>query len=126
MSPDERAIREVIDTWLRASAAGDTAKVLTLMADDVVFMTPVQEPFGKKEFASRSEQLKDVKIEGKGDVVEVRVLGDWAFCRTHLHVAMTPPSGQTMRRSGYTLTIFQKEPDGTWVIARDANMLAKE
>ncbi len=29
-----------------------------------------------------------------------------------------------MVRSGYTLTILRKEPDGRWVIFRDANLLA--
>jgi uncharacterized protein (TIGR02246 family) len=126
MANDERAIREVIDTWLRASSSGDTAKVLTLMADDVVFMTPGQEPFGKAEFSARSGQLKGTAVDAKANVVEVKVLGDWAFCRTHLRVTMTPPGGQPMRRTGYTLTIFQKKDDGKWVIARDANLLAKE
>ncbi len=31
-----------------------------------------------------------------------------------------------MRRSGYTLRILRKNPDSTWVIARDANLLAPE
>ena len=47
MTEDERAIREVIATWMRASVAGDTATVLSLMTDDVVFLVPGQEPFGK-------------------------------------------------------------------------------
>ena len=38
MTEDEQAIRELIATWMRASMAGDTDTVLSLMADDVVFM----------------------------------------------------------------------------------------
>ena len=48
MTEDERAIRELIATWMRASMAGDTDTVLSLMADDVVFMVAGQEPFGKR------------------------------------------------------------------------------
>ena len=48
MTEDERAIRELIATWMRASMAGDTETVLSLMADDVVFMVAGQEPFGKQ------------------------------------------------------------------------------
>src|SRR5438034_605203 len=44
---DEQAIRDLIATWLRATAAGDIDQVLTLMTDDVVFVTPGQKPFGK-------------------------------------------------------------------------------
>ena len=40
---------------------------------------------------------------------------------------MTPLQGGTpMRRSGYTLTLFRKEPDGRWVLFRDANMVTAE
>ena len=31
-----------------------------------------------------------------------------------------------MRRSGYTLTLLRKEPDGRWVLFRDANLLTPE
>ena len=31
-----------------------------------------------------------------------------------------------MRRSGPVLSVFRKEPDGSWVLARDANMLSVE
>jgi uncharacterized protein (TIGR02246 family) len=124
MSDDERAIRDVIETWLTASQAGDTAKVLTLMADDVVFMVPGQEPFGKEAFASMSAGMKDMRMTASSTVVELTVLGEWAWCRNHLDVTITPPKGEAMRRSGYTLTIFRKKADGAWVIARDANLLS--
>ncbi len=38
MQDDEQAIRQLVLTWISASNAGDTEKVLTLMADDVVFL----------------------------------------------------------------------------------------
>ena len=124
-SDDERAIRALIATWLEASMANDLKKVLTLMTDDVVFLVPGREPFGKEEFAAGARALKDVKMEAKGDVKEVRVLGDWAWCRTHLALTLTPPDGKKVRRAGYTLTILHKEPRG-WAIARDANLLTTQ
>jgi ketosteroid isomerase-like protein len=54
-------------------------------------------------------------------------MGDWAYCWNHLSVTVTPlEAGLPQRRTGYTLTILQKKPDGGWVIARDANMLTPE
>jgi uncharacterized protein (TIGR02246 family) len=38
MIDGERAIRELVATWMAASQAGDVAAVLGLRADDVVFM----------------------------------------------------------------------------------------
>ena len=126
MSEDERAIRNLIATWMTATQTGDLEKVLSLMADDVIFMVPGHPPFGKAEFAATSRGTKDVRLEGKSTVEEVVVTGDWAWCRTHIALAVTPPSGPPVRRSGYTLSILRKKSDGHWVLARDANLLTKE
>jgi uncharacterized protein (TIGR02246 family) len=123
MSDDERAIREVIATWMRASAAGDVAAVLELMTDDVVFLVPGQEPFGKEAFAAASNAMKGAALEGKSDPREIEVLGDWEYARSYLEIAMTPAGGTTVRRKGFTLSIFRKGGDGRWRLARDANLL---
>jgi uncharacterized protein (TIGR02246 family) len=123
MSADEQAIRKLIDDWMQASARGDLAKVLSMMSDDVIFMTAGREPFGKKEFAAQSAGLQDIKIEGVAKPVEIKVLGDWAYLRNHITVTMTPKGGQSMKRAGYTLTILNRKPDGTWMITRDANLM---
>ena len=123
MSDDERAIRDLIATWMSASQAGDTDTVLSLMTDDVVFMVPGREPFGKAAFASASQDMKDVRMEGTSDIRELEVLGDWAYLRGHLQVSMNTPAGNIIRRAGYTLTILRKESDGKWRLSRDANLL---
>ena len=59
---DERAIRELVDKWMEASRAGDTAAVLELMTDDV----PVSR-YGTRAFREgrisgpRSEAMRDFK-----------------------------------------------------------------
>ena len=123
---DVRAIRNLIERWMKASRAGDTAAVLNMMTDDVVFMTCGREPFGKEEFASTSAAMKDMKIDGTAEVKELAITGDWAWARTHLTVSVTMPDGTEMRRSGYTLTILTRDMDGRWLIARDANLLRAE
>jgi len=125
MSDDERTIRNAIQKWMAASKAGDTATVLSLMADDVLFMVPGKEPFGKDAFAASSQGMKDVLMDGVADIQEVTILGDWAWTRTYLTVTITPPNAEPVRRRGYTLSIWRKQPNG-WVIYRDANLLAPE
>ena len=120
---DERAIRKLIDDWMQATAQGDAAQVLSLMSDDVVFMTAGREPFGKKEFAAQSAGLKDVKLQGVAKPVEIKVLGDWAYLRNHIDLTMTPKGGQPTKRAGYTLTILNRQADGRWLITRDANLM---
>jgi uncharacterized protein (TIGR02246 family) len=124
MSDDERAIRELVDTWMSPSKAGDHNTVLSLMTDDVVFMVPGCEPFGKAAFVAASRGAQGVSIEGRSDIVELEVLGDRAWLRNRLEVTVTPPGGSSTTRSGYTLTILRREPDGCWRLARDANLLA--
>ncbi len=123
MTEDERAIRDLIATWMKASREGDTATVVSLMTDDVVFMVPGREPFGKEAFAAASQGMSGMTMEGTSDVREIQVLGDWAFARSYLTMTMTPPSGSPVLRAGYTLTILRKGPDGRWKLARDANLL---
>jgi uncharacterized protein (TIGR02246 family) len=127
MTEDERAIRELVDTWLAASKAGDLATVLSLMTDDVIFMVPGRKPFGKEAFAAASEGMKSVRIEGSSDIQEIQVLGDWAYLRNYIEMTVSAPdAGKPVRRSGYTLTILRKEHDGCWRLARDANLLTAE
>jgi uncharacterized protein (TIGR02246 family) len=127
MPDDERAIRELVQTWLAASQKGDLQTVLGLMADDVIFMLPGQNPFGKKGFAASFKGLKGVRFEMSSDIKEIKVLADWAYLRNYLEVTMTPrDGGASVRRSGYTLTNLRKESDGRWLLARDANLLAPQ
>lgn len=125
MNDDERAIRDLVATWMAASQAGDVATVLALMADDVVFMVPGREPFGKEAFAAASQSMKDVRFDGSYDIREIKVLGDWAYLRNYLTVSITPPGGEPMRRAGYTLSVLRKEASGKWMLARDANLVMK-
>lgn len=125
-SADRQAIHKLVDTWMAASKAGDLTTVLGLMADDVIFTVPGREPFGKEAFVAGSEAMKGAQIDGKSQVQELQVLGEWAWMRNRLRIRMTLPDGTVARRAGYTLTILKKKSNGGWVIFRDANMLAPE
>ena len=128
MDADEREIRQVVATWMTATQAGDIETVLTLMADDVVFLIAGRPPMiGKAAFAAAARGQPGQpapRFDGTSDIHEIKVLGDWAFIWTKLTVVVTPPGGASpMTRAGYTLSIFSKQ-NGRWVLARDANMLA--
>lgn len=125
MQNDEQAIRELVATWLSASEAGDTEKVLTLMADDVVFLGPGHPPTkGKAAFAAAQAGLADIDLEATGETQEIKLLGEWAYLWNKLDIVMTPKKGGTpVKRAGDTLSILHKQ-NGRWVLFRDANMLA--
>jgi uncharacterized protein (TIGR02246 family) len=123
MSEDEKAIRALIDRWMSATKAGDIPAVLGMMTDDVVFLVPGKEPFGKAEFAAASAAMKDIEISGVSDIQEIEVVGTWAFLRNRIEMTVTPRGGAPVRRAGYTLTVMKKGIDGTWRLSRDANLL---
>jgi uncharacterized protein (TIGR02246 family) len=121
---DERAIRDLVRDWMAASKAHDAEKVLSLMADDVLFTVVGQQPFGKEAFRAMSDATKNVEMDGSAEVLELEVHGDWALLRNYLDMTVTPPSGAPVHRAGYTLSILRKEPDGRWLLYRDANFVS--
>ena len=67
--------------------------------------------------------LGQVRIEGKPDI-QIHIGGEYAFCWNQLSLTVTPlQGGPAQRRAGPTLSVFRKEPDGRWILFRDANML---
>ena len=127
MNKDEQAIRTWLDDWLQASAKGDSDTMLTMLTDDMVFLVSGQPPFGKKEFKEAWDgPMKGALVESKADLEECIVSGNMACTRTRLTVAITTPDGNLSRASGYTLSLFRKQPDTRWLLARDANLLTPE
>src|SRR5262245_63421161 len=112
---------------MAATKAGDVETVLSLMADDVVFLVPGQPVMRKGDFAvaARAQFGQEApQFDGTSEIQEIKILGDWAFMWTKLTIVVTPHGGApSMTRAGYTLSIFKKQ-NGKWVLTRDANMLA--
>jgi uncharacterized protein (TIGR02246 family) len=126
MASDEQEIRNLVALWHSATVAGDVDTVLRLMADDVVFLVPGQPPMrGRNSFERGLRALLiDHRIESTAEVQEVEVSGKLAYCWTDLSVRVVPVSGgKATVRSGSALSILRKQPDGCWVLARDANLL---
>jgi uncharacterized protein (TIGR02246 family) len=125
MSDDEQAIRDVIDNWARATAAGDIAEVMTMMTEDAIFLTPGQPPMGRDGFAAGFlAAVEHLRIEANPNPQEIDVSGNLAYCWNHIDVrVMAHAGGAPNRLAGYTLTIFRKQ-NGKWLLARDANLLA--
>ena len=70
------------------------------------------------------DHLGQFRIEGKPDIQEIRIAGGYAFCWNHISVTMTPlQGGSSKQRAEHILSVFRKEPDGRWLLFRDANLL---
>jgi uncharacterized protein (TIGR02246 family) len=127
MDADEKAIREVIRRWHEATAAGRVEDVLPLMHEDVVFLVAGKPPMrGRAAFEKGLRTLlAGHRIHSSGDVVEVEVAGDLAYTLTRLAISVTPlQGGKANAYAANALSIFRRQPDGRWVMVRDANLIA--
>ena len=127
MNSDEAAIRALIERWIDATRAGEVDEVLELMTPDAVFLMPGQPPMqGRDAFASSLRgALSGNTIESVSEIDEIAVAGEIAYCRTRLSVTIASKHGQLpLQRTGHTLSILRKGPDGRWLLTRDANLLA--
>jgi uncharacterized protein (TIGR02246 family) len=125
MQPDERSIRQLHADWISAVNAGDLARLLGWMTDDVIFLGPGREPVGRDGFsAAYSAARKPSQIHCASDLQEVVVLGDIAYTRSRDALSVTPIDGEpAVRLSGHRLTIYRRQPSGPWLLARDAHTL---
>jgi len=126
MGPDERAIREVHSTWIEAVNAGDLVRLLTMMADDAVFLNPGRAPFGRDGFSDGfSAAHKQVRINCISELEEVVVVGEVAYTRSRDSLSVIPRAGgEAKQLAGHRITVYRKQPDGRWVLARDAHTLS--
>lgn len=126
MGPDERAVREVHSIWIDAVNAGDLDQLLTLMADDVVFLGPGRGPFGRDVFSpSFSAAHRQSRVHCVSELEEVVVVGEVAYARARDSLSVTPrDGGEAAQLAGYRLTIYRRQHDGRWLLARDAHTLS--
>ena len=126
MEPDEREIREVHSTWIDAVNAGDLVRLLTLMADDVVFLNPGRAPFSRDGFSANfSAAHQQVRIRCISELEEVVVVGEAAYTGSRDTLSVTPRAGgDATQLAGHRITVYRKQPDGRWLLARDAHTLS--
>ena len=126
MESDERKIREVHSTWIDAVNAGDLDRLLTLMADDAVFLNPGREPVGREGFSSGfSAAHQERWIRCRSELEEVVVVGEAAYTRSRDALSVTPRAGGEEKQfAGHRITVYRKQPDGRWLLARDAHTLS--
>ena len=126
MGSDEQEIREVHSTWISAVNAGDLVRLLTLMADDIVFLNPGQAPFGRDGFSANfSAAHQQIQILCNSDLEEVVVVGEVAYTRSRDTLSVTRRAGGAATQfAGHRITVYRKQPDGRWLLARDAHTLS--
>ena len=127
MGTDERKIHEVHTTWIEAVNAGDLTSLLTMVVDDLVLLGPGQAPYGRAEFSANFlDAHRRLRINCVSELEEVVVAGDVAYTRSRDSLSVAPrDGGDETQLAGYRLTVYRKQPDGRWLLARDAHTLTE-
>lgn len=126
MTGDEHEIREAHSTWISAVNGGDLARLLTLVTDDVVFLSPGQSPAGRDDFSTHFLAAHErARFRCVSELEEVVVVGEVAFTRSRDALSVTPRlGGEAIPLAGHRITIYRKQRDGRWLLARDAHTLS--
>jgi uncharacterized protein (TIGR02246 family) len=96
------------------------------MADDVVFLNPGQVPCGRDGFSPGfSAAHQQARINCLSELEDVVVVGEVAYTLSRDSLSVTPLTGGEARQlAGHRITVWRKQPDGRWLLARDAHTLS--
>ena len=114
-------------TWIEAVNAGNIVRLLSLVTDDVVFLNPGQAPVGRDGFSAVFPAAhQKARIRCSSDLEEVVVVGEVAYTRSRDSLTVIPiGGGEAMELAGHRMTVYRKQPDGRWLLARDAHTLCR-
>ena len=122
---DEQAMRALHAAWIAAVNAGDLACLLGLMTGDAQFLGPGREPVGREAFAAGFTAAgRQSRLVCVSELLDVVVAGDVAYtvCRDSLGIG--PHAGEAaVALAGHRMSIYRRQPDGRWLLARDAHTL---
>lgn len=119
---DVAAISAVSAAEIAAIVAGDMDALAALLADDAVYMPPMEPAVsGKAAIRSWTEAfLAEASVDGGYPSSEIDVVGDWAIERYTLDVTMTPVAGgEPTPEMGKGIHIYRRGADGSWKLTYD-------
>lgn len=123
---DPVAVRQVIDSlsvkFADALNRADTATLVATYASDAIVMMPNQPTMRGHDairtgFGGMFSQF--TVSNAKVTTEDVLVAGDYAIETGRLEMTMTPKQGKAINDKGKYVTVWQRQPDGSWKIIRD-------
>lgn len=119
---DINAIRDVLGRYEQALNASDTKAVLTLYAEDGVFMPAFAPPAvgAPAVRAAYDAVFQTIRLNVAFDIVEiVQTAPSWAFARTNSAGTVSiHATGATSSEANQELFVFHKDHADAWKIAR--------
>jgi uncharacterized protein (TIGR02246 family) len=104
--------------WSEAAQTRDVDRIVSYWADDATVLPPGGPPVvGKaaiRAFVAKSFENPSFRISWKTNDVVVSKSGDFAYGIGTNRVSVTAPDGTLVTVDGKAVTIWRREPDGSW------------
>lgn len=104
--------------WSRVANEGTLEETLSFWADDAVMMVPGQQPLrGKeaiREFVASTADIEGFSVSWEPVEAHVSVDGTMAYLIERNRMTMPDASGETMTQRNKVVTVWEKQPDGSW------------
>ena len=119
----EAAIRAADAAGLKAAQAKDLAGATANYADDASWLPP-HAPIVQGKEAIRSAwaqflNMPGLKIDWQITKVDVSQSGDMAYTLYKYQMTMSGPNGAAVSDKGKDMSVWIKQPDGTWKMVAD-------
>jgi uncharacterized protein (TIGR02246 family) len=113
---DVAAIVKIAKDFSDAIAVGDFKRVIDFYSPNVIYMSPgVPDAEGRGAVAQNwQDMLSSYTMHVEVRIVEVKILGDYAYDRATFTMSMKPKAGgETQEMGGRVFEVLRKE-DGKW------------
>lgn len=104
--------------WSQVAASGDVEKTLSYWADDATMLseglTPLKGKAEIRKMVEESFKIPGFKISWEPLSVEVSSSGDMAYVLENSHISYTDSTGKIATQHNKAVTIWRKQPDGSW------------
>ncbi len=109
--------------WSEVASTGDVQKTVSYWADDALVMSAGQPPLkGKaaiRQMVEESFKMPGFRISWQPETVEVSESGDMAYMIENSQISFTDSTGKPVTLKNKAVSIWRKQPDGSWKNAVD-------
>ncbi|HET9438852.1 MAG TPA: SgcJ/EcaC family oxidoreductase [Longimicrobiales bacterium] len=115
---EKAELMRVSREWSDTAASGDLEATLSYWAEDAIMMPPGQPPIrGKaaiRKFVEGSASIPGFSVKWEPLEANVAASGDWAYLIERNQFTMQDSTGARITDSNKVVTVWRKEPDGSW------------
>ena len=123
VAAERTALLEADAAWSKAAAAKDMEGYLSFLTDDAAVLPPNASILTGKDAIGKWESelfaAPGLAVSWQATQAEVSQAGDLGYTLGTYELTMSGPEGKPVTDRGKYVTVWKKQPDGTWKIVAD-------